>query len=285
MPNRRARRTPEEMQRIRDALYRAALDENPVTARRLFYRLVSDGVLAKTEAEYQGTVIRLLGVMREDDTIPFDWIADHTRLMRKPRTYKSLADGLANFQEAYRRALWAEQTCRVEIWCEKTGLTGVLYPVTAEWDVPLMICGGSPSKTFLYEAAQQIVAEGKPTHIYYLGDHDPSGVAIRERIERDLRRYANKFVGGEDIAIYFEHLAVTPDQLVEVRAHDGHRGTVALHVHVQVAVEIGDVEELLEVVGRDLALLLQAGAAGRAVALVALLVGVVVVAVLVGLVV
>ena len=55
-------------------------------------RLVSIGAIAKTEAEYKGTVCRLLTEMRlEHDayaiqlmpTIPFGWIADNTRWVRQ----------------------------------------------------------------------------------------------------------------------------------------------------------------------------------------------------------
>lgn len=215
MPNKRSRRSASEMDRIREAIHAAAQAEHPVTCRRLFYKLVAEGVIEKTEAQYQGTVIRLLSEMREAGEIPFAWIADHTRLMRRPTRYGSLSDALERTAKFYRRDLWDEQDCYVEVWCEKAGLTGVLYPETSSWDVPLMICSGSPSKTFLYESASYIVAQGKPAFLYYLGDHDPSGVAIRERVERDLRRYADGFVGGKDVEICFRHLAVTLEQIDE----------------------------------------------------------------------
>jgi hypothetical protein len=70
-----------------------------------------------------------------------------------------------------------------------------------------MLCGGSPSKDFLRNAAKDIEAGGKPAFLYYLGDFDPSGVAIRCRVERDLRRYAPA------AEITFVHLAVTEAQI------------------------------------------------------------------------
>ena len=57
-----------------------------------------------------------------------------------------------------------------------------------------------------------------------------------------------------------EHLAVATAELAQVGAADLHARAITLHVHVEVAVEVGDLEELLEVVGGDLALLLEAGA-------------------------
>ena len=51
-----------------------------------------------------------------------------------------------------------------------------------------------------------------------------------------------------------EHLAALADQGLQVGADDRHRRTVAFDVHVQVAIEVGDVEQFLEVVGGDVAL-------------------------------
>jgi hypothetical protein len=104
--------------------------------RQTFYQLVSRGIIEKTEAEYKHTVVRLLGEMRRARRIPFDWIADNTRWMRKPRTYSSLADMLERESEFYRRALWDSSEDYVEIWLDKDALAGVLYQVTEEFDVP-----------------------------------------------------------------------------------------------------------------------------------------------------
>jgi hypothetical protein len=41
-----------------------------MTVRQLFYRLVSMETIAKTEAEYKGTVVRLVGEMRRARVIP-----------------------------------------------------------------------------------------------------------------------------------------------------------------------------------------------------------------------
>jgi hypothetical protein len=52
--------------------------------RGVFYQAVTRGLVAKTEAEYKRTVIRLLGIMRREGELPYGWIADETRWMRKP---------------------------------------------------------------------------------------------------------------------------------------------------------------------------------------------------------
>jgi hypothetical protein len=95
----------------------------------------------------------------------------------------------------------------VEVWLEKEALSGAIYEVTSAWDVPLMPTRGYPSLTFLHHAAEVIKSQAKPTSIYYLGDHDPSGTDIPRVIERELHRMA------PSIDINFTRLAVTPEQI------------------------------------------------------------------------
>lgn len=94
----------------------------------------------------------------------------------------------------------------VEVWCEKDALAGVIYEETKTYDVPLMVARGYASLTFLHSAAEAIKANGKPAHIYHLGDLDPSGQDAARDIEAKLRRYAP---GAE---IHFERVAVTRKQ-------------------------------------------------------------------------
>ena len=63
-----------------------------MTVRQVFYRAVVAGLIAKTGAEYKNAVGRLLVLMRRPGDLPYDWIADNTRWMRRPRTYSSLED-------------------------------------------------------------------------------------------------------------------------------------------------------------------------------------------------
>ncbi len=60
----------------------------------------------------------------------------------------------------------------------------------------------------------------------------------------------------------FQHLTVRPDQFCQGGADDGDDRPLALDIHVNVTVKVRYVEQALDVVGRDLALLLQIGRAG-----------------------
>lgn len=206
---RRPRRSASDIESLKSALRDIVRENRPMTVRQVFYQAVTCGLIDKSQAAYKGTIIRLLKEMRLDGEIPFSWIADNTRWMRKPRTYKGLADCLGNMQKYYRRNLWESQEDYVEIWLEKDALSGVLYEVTSEWQVPLMVTRGYPSLSFLASAAETIEAIGKPAFLYYFGDHDPSGVDIPRNVEDRL----NEFALCADIT--FECVAVTPEQIKE----------------------------------------------------------------------
>ena len=197
------------MAAVREAIFRALAQDHPMTVRQVFYRLVSLRVIEKTEGEYQATVVRLLTAMRRKGDIPFGWIADNTRWMRKPQTYSSLDQALRTTARLYRRSVWDRQDDYVEVWLEKDALAGVVYEVTAEWDVPLMVTRGYPSLTFLYAAAEAIAAYEKPSYLYYFGDYDPSGLDISRAVNEGIQEFAPY------AELYFQRVAVTPQQITD----------------------------------------------------------------------
>lgn len=139
-----------------------AFDSNgtPATVRQMFYALTVLAVIAKTEQGYK-QVCRHLLKMHRLGVVPYDFLADNTRWMRKRDSYRSLADFLERTQDLYRKAVWDDLDVRIEIWIEKDALAGVVYEITDRWDVPLMVTRGYSSETFVYEAAQEINRDGK----------------------------------------------------------------------------------------------------------------------------
>jgi hypothetical protein len=203
----RKRATVDEVNSRRGHLV-AILDEmQPMTVRQVFYQATVRGVIDKTEAGYKKIQTDLVW-LREHGLVPYSALADSTRWQRKPRTFSGIEDALRETARLYRRSLWADADCYVEIWLEKDALAGVVAPVTYEYDVPLMVARGYASLSFLQSAAEQIRELERPTYIYHLGDFDPSGVDAGRNIERRLREFA-----GSEIDIHFERLAVTQEQI------------------------------------------------------------------------
>jgi hypothetical protein len=199
---------------------------------------------------------RQLLKLRRTGGIRYDWITDGTRWINKPDSYDDLDQMLEDASASYRRALWRSQDAEVQIYSEKDAISGVVLPVTRRWDVPLGIVRGYSSESFAWSVAQSIIEaaeRGKDTHVYQLGDHDPSGVdawrAFRKTVcgflleeHRELQRRLAEahpeadfgdagpddhdfgggesmctFSAGEQIATaFFKRLAVTEAQVYQL---------------------------------------------------------------------
>ena len=202
----RGHATKAEIQDRRQALYDIVDEQKPMTVRQVFYQATVRGTVEKAETGYD-KVQRDLVEMRRDGMLPYGWIVDNLRSQRKPRTYGSIEQALRETARLYRRDLWTDADCYVEIWLEKDALSAVIYPVTELFDVPLMVARGYSSLSFLHSAAEYIGRLDVPTFIYHLGDFDPSGVNAGEKIEQTLREMA------PDAEIHFERIAVNLDQI------------------------------------------------------------------------
>jgi hypothetical protein len=203
---RRHRATKAEVDERRTVLYYIVSQMKPMTVRQVFYQATVHGIVEKSEAGYTKVQTDLVK-MRREGGLPYHWLADNTRWQRKPNTFGSVEEALEETARLYRKSLWTDAEAYVEVWLEKDALSGVIYPVTSKYDVPLMVARGYASLSFLHTAAEYISALDVPTYIYHLGDYDPSGVNAGEKIEQTLRELA------PDAEIHFERLAVDRPQI------------------------------------------------------------------------
>ncbi len=202
----RSRSTREQVTARRNALHLITEMMHPMTVRQVYYQAVVAGIVEKTEGGYD-KIQNDLVVMRRNGDIPYGWLADNTRLQRKPRTWDSMADAVLETARFYRKSLWTEADAYVEVWLEKDALSGVILPITSMYDVPLMVARGYASLSFLHSAAEYMEEVEKPVYVYHLGDFDPSGVNAGEKIEETLRELA------PSAEIHFKRLAVWPSQI------------------------------------------------------------------------
>jgi hypothetical protein len=205
-PIRRRRATKAEIEERRERLFEIVAAMRPMTVRQVFYQATVRGLVEKAEAGYTKVQTDLVQ-MRRAGRLPYDWLADNTRWERKPRSYDTIKAALDETARFYRKALWAEAEAYAEVWLEKDALAGVVLPITAQYDVPLMVARGYASLSFLHTAAEHIGALCVPAYIYHLGDFDPSGVNAGEKIKETLREMAPA------AEIHFERIAVTPAQI------------------------------------------------------------------------
>ena len=92
-----------------------------MTVRQVFYQATVRGLVDKSEAGYNKVQTDLV-LMRRAGYLPYGWLADSTRWQRKPQTFNGVEEALQETARLYRKALWAETDCYVEIWLEKDAL-------------------------------------------------------------------------------------------------------------------------------------------------------------------
>ncbi len=203
----RSRRTKAELERLDEQLCAIVAEQQPISVRGVFYQAEVRGLVPKDERGYDVVQRRVLA-LRRAKVIPYGWITDGTRLVRNLSRWDGLADFASHAAQFYRRDLWARSPVRVEIWIEKDALSGVIYPVVVqEWGLDLYVARGFSSVTYLHNAGEQIAADGRPIHVYVLGDFDPSGQCAAAKIMEELPRFAG------DVEVHVEQLAINFDQI------------------------------------------------------------------------
>jgi hypothetical protein len=185
----RGRRSTAEMAWLKFRLYILASQERPATVRSMYYRMVSKRFLPKDERAYR-LVQRTILDMRRQKIMPWQWITDSSRRVWGKARFgdmKSYGDYVAaNYYKDY----WLDSPVNVEVWCEKDAIQGVVGPtVYNDFGLDLYVSKGQSSASYLYEAAESIREDGRPTVVYILSDFDPAGFRIGERIEAGLREH------------------------------------------------------------------------------------------------
>jgi hypothetical protein len=148
--------------------------------------------------------------------LPYTDIADLTRWMRKPQTYDGVKAALQATAQLYRKALWSDADTYVEVWCEKDALAGVIYPVTEEYDVALMVARGYSSETFAFEAVAAREDDERLYDVWYLGDFDRSGCEAAKSLQEKLERFADE----QGVDVNFRVLVIEAEDILEFDASD-----------------------------------------------------------------
>ena len=209
MRQQRQRRSPEEMEILRDAIYAVAETDRPVSIRHIFYRMVVLGLVEKSDKGYQ-QLQKISVDMRDDETLPYAWIEDSSRRAYWNTGYAGVDDYAEAAAQLYRRDYWESTDTIVEVWCESRSLVGVLGQVCREYVVPLFPSGGFSSVSFTHQAATHIMTSGRANAvILYVGDYDQAGVLIDKAIESRLRKFLKDWPGE----LTFRRLAVNDDQI------------------------------------------------------------------------
>lgn len=201
-----------------------ASEDEPLTARQIFYRLVARFAYDKTEQAYARLCENLVKARRAR-MIPFHAIRDEkTDSHGGDWGYHSIDqfwDGLRSSARRYRRPLREGQRAEVELWCEARGMGPSLSRAATPYGVQVFATGGFPGVTVTYEMAQKVIAadeEGRRFVFLHLGDYDPSGEAIFSSMRDDVMAFVASHFGDQEIAeelFIAERIGLTEEQVEE----------------------------------------------------------------------
>lgn len=187
-----------------------------LSLRQLYYQMVARDYIENTQRSYKnmGTLVsnaRLAGL------IDWDMIEDRNRETVTVSHWDSPADIIYSAARSFRIDKWQGQSSHVEVMVEKDALSGVLEPVCRELDVSITANKGYCSSSTMYaigKRLQEIVQlEEKWVKVFYLGDHDPSGIDMT----RDITERLRMFSGLNDTWLEVERLALNWDQIEDWR--------------------------------------------------------------------
>ena len=102
---------------------------------------------------------------------------------------------LITLPDITRRSALRDCADYVEIWSEKEALSGIIWDVASEYDVPVVVSKGMPSLTQVYASFVNIKRAArvlKQSYIHQFGDHDPTGCLIPKSIAARLCEFCDE---------------------------------------------------------------------------------------------
>jgi hypothetical protein len=187
------------------AAHAALAEQNPMTLRQLFYRLVASGQLENTIPSWNN-LSRTLVTARKDGRVPWEWIEDRLREPRIVPQWANMEEFAEDAAVWYRRDMWKDQPSYFEAWLEKDALSGIFESVLWPYGVTLNVGRGYDGWTSICEAAKRY-ENGKNVTVLYFGDYDPSGL--------DMVRSLQKRLAFFNCYPTIEHIAITEADIVE----------------------------------------------------------------------
>jgi hypothetical protein len=182
-----------------------------LSLRQLYYQMVARGYIENSQKSYK-RMGDLVNNARLAGRVDWDMIADRGRETVSPPHWDSPADIVEAAAQSFAIDKWADQENYVEVMVEKQALEGVLKPVCRNLDIRFTANKGYSSSSTMYEAGKRLMnyaLKGKTVWIFYLGDHDPSGIDMTRDVTDRLELFS-----GEDIEV--RRLALNYDQIEDL---------------------------------------------------------------------
>jgi len=191
-------------------------DDLPLTVRQIYYRIVTRGLIKNEHGSYKKISV-IVTKLRESGILPWNTIIDRTRYTILPQTGGATVEDYVKdhlkIPANYKIDLLKGQNNYCEIILEKDAISSLIAPICNELQTPLTVSKGHLSATFTHKIALRMFEQyrlGKKIFILYLGDFDPSGLAIPRSIETNIK---------EQIPTPFEfkRIAILPEQILKYK--------------------------------------------------------------------
>ena len=194
-----------------------------LTVRQVFYLMTNPERLApvgKDDKGYrrvQGRLMRL----RESGAVGWADIVDGSRMAFRNRGDKSAGDWLRLSAGGYRKDVWERSPIHIELWVESRGLARQLDGLAEAWGVDVYPAAGFASRSFLWTAAEdfafaQILRDKTQAVVLYVGDYDPAGLTIPDKIGESLPEFMAA-QGADDMDFTLERIAIKRTQIDDFR--------------------------------------------------------------------
>lgn len=202
------------------AFYSIVDSEWPLTARGIFYRLISMTADFGKSKQTADAVAEVIVELRRDRTIPWRAIRDDGYHRIDPYSWEDEVHFLKYMRTKAQRARLRRQDGQrlyVEVWAEAAGVLPVVERAAEAFGVPVLTGGGQPSVTLKHDmarrAAERFRKEGRSTVVLGVTDHDPYGWQMVDNVRQDTAAFLAD--DGFPEALTIDRIAITVDQVRE----------------------------------------------------------------------
>jgi hypothetical protein len=176
----------------------------PKTGRRYYYLALSHGYVQpdmsdspfgrKSREDAYERVTTILGILRKQGRrLPWNHVLDLTRELVEWQTFESVRDAREQLRRTYTEDRWIGQPWFPILVIEKDTMVPVCEPMAQRWQMKFASSRGYASLKLQHDVAQMIRHRreryGQRSIVYFVSDHDPSGLDLQAAWEEALRDF------------------------------------------------------------------------------------------------
>lgn len=181
-----------------------------LSVRQIYYQLVSADEFENSLSNYN-KIGNIISDGRMAGLISWDSIVDRNRTLYGTRTWDNMMSALKTMRAKYKLNLWEDQDWYPVCGVEKAALEGVVGSICSELRIDYIAFRGYSSQSQSWSLGQRFAAaykRGQRPILFYLHDHDPSGLDMI----RDHRERMSLFCGAQ---VMVQPLALNMTQIQE----------------------------------------------------------------------